>query len=113
MYAEPDTIEASCWFILGVAVGFLGGLFDNFYWLIPWSCDFTRSEWREFWFSNGVYSNIPFRQLCGILAGYCHVRSAMIKRHGMDASSRTLNRVFCCSTLAGAAYVLALYSISS
>lgn len=61
------------WLILGIAVSFFGSVFDNLYWGLAWSVDFIESDYREWWFRHGVYANIPFRQICGSYAAYCHL----------------------------------------
>lgn len=72
--------EPSDWFIMGVAIGFVGAMCDNVYWSMPWAAEFLDSPWEQVLFDSGVYFNIPFRQTCGILSAYCHIRSAI--EHG-------------------------------
>lgn len=64
------------WFILGVALGFLGSSLDNSYWAIPWTMSFIGDPAAGEWFSNGVYSNIPFRQGVTTIAALCHIKAA-------------------------------------
>ena len=68
--------ESYDWFIVGVAVGFLGSSFDNLYWGVAWTLSFLQSDAKEWWFTNGVMANIPCRQIAGTIAGYCHARAA-------------------------------------
>ena len=72
-----DNRTAIQWFALGICVGFIGSILDNLYWSIPWSLSFIDSHWAEFFFSKGSIFNIFFRQIAGILAGYCHIRAAL------------------------------------
>lgn len=65
------------WFILGVAIAFLGGGIDNLYWGIAWSADYIGHPTRDFWFKHGTYSNAPFRQVCGVIAAFCHIKAAV------------------------------------
>lgn len=71
---ERDAID---WLKLGIWIGFVGSSIDNIYWGFAWSCSFVGSSLTGWAFNNGVYFNIPFRQLSGILAAYCHVRCAV------------------------------------
>ena len=66
------------WFVLGVAIGFLGALVDNIYWAIGWTADFLQlHSTRDFFFENGVYPNVFFRQFLTSAAAACHVRAAV------------------------------------
>jgi len=62
--------------ILGIVIGFAGSFFDNLYWGIAWGAEALGHPARDWWFSNGVWSNLPFRQGTGVLAGLCHVIAA-------------------------------------
>ena len=73
-------LNSTQWFVLGVTVGFLGSVIDNIYWGIAWGAEFLGHDSASFWFSNGVYSNIPFRQIAGTIAAYCHIKSAVTYR---------------------------------
>jgi hypothetical protein len=68
------------WFIIGVCIGFAGGIMDNIYWAFAWSADYLGLASKDRWFQNGVYSNIPFRQVAGSLAAICHIKAAMVTR---------------------------------
>ena len=63
------------WLILGIFVGFLGMVLDNSYWGIAWTASYIEHESKDALFNSGVYFNIPFRQLAGLYAAYCHLRS--------------------------------------
>ncbi len=80
--------DATQWFIIGVAVGFMGSTFDNAYWGVAWFAQMMNLESADFWFRNGVFSNIPFRQIAGTAAAYCHVRSAYAYAHSDEDAQR-------------------------
>ena len=93
------------WLILGVGVGFLGGVLDNAYWGIAWSSSFLEHESQGILFSSGVYFNIPFRQIAGLYAGYCHLESYFVnKKQGKDR----LKNAWVFSALLAFIYVVAL-----
>lgn len=87
------------WLILGVAISFVGGFLDNLWWGSAWGHFFLEMEQAKWWFDHGVVSNIPFRQLAGISAGYCHIRSAMVSDHSSNPSLRFLNSVLLASVI--------------
>lgn len=101
---DRDSIE---WLILGVAVGFLGGVLDNAYWGLAWTSDFIGSDSRNSLFNSGVYFNIPFRQLAGVYAAHCHLRSYCLHD---DTREGKLRRYWVISVLLGILYVTALLS---
>lgn len=68
-----DDRTATQWLILGITVGFIGALLDNLYWSIPWSASYVGSEHTGWLVSYGVFFNIPFRQVAGVYAAYCHL----------------------------------------
>lgn len=94
------------WFIIGVFVGFLGSILDNAYWFLAWSAVYLDSDWQDFLMYNGVYFNVFSRQLCGIIAGYCHIRSAL--EHSESVSLRLLNWLFLLSAIGGVLYCVIL-----
>lgn len=65
------------WLIMGVFVGFVGSVFDNAYWGIAWAADYLNHPSKDWWFQNGVFSNLPFRQIATLVAAYCHLRAAI------------------------------------
>jgi len=68
------------WLIVGVVIAFIGQTLDNTYWLITWTVHYFNSgSILSLWlFEHGPLANIPFRQLCGIVAAYCHVYAAVM-----------------------------------
>lgn len=76
---DPAPLTPEQWFILGVFIAFVGQVFDNSYWLVAWTFDyFNESAAITQWlFENGLIVNIPFRQIVGIVAAYCHIKAAV------------------------------------
>lgn len=90
--ASLEALSSNCktsiqWFAIGITVGFLGSSIDNFYWTIPWTASYLELPATAELVNVGTYFNIPFRQLCGIIAAYCHVRSALEFMHAEDSDS--------------------------
>jgi hypothetical protein len=100
--ATADKRTPTQWLILGIAVGFLGSVLDNIYWGVAWTADFAELSSRDFWFRNGVWPNIPFRQVAGAYAAYCHLRSYYA---ASKAGNRKLVFYVVLSLLLGVAYV--------
>lgn len=65
------------WMILGIFVSFIGSTIDNLYWGLAWSLEYLNSPLSEDAFSNGVYSNLPFRQATTLVAALCHIKAAV------------------------------------
>jgi hypothetical protein len=67
------------WLIIGVVINFSGGVIDNIWWGIAWSYNYLNNtgEIKEFFFTNGVYSNTFFRQMTGIAGALCHIKSGI------------------------------------
>jgi len=78
--ARKKSLTAEEWLILGVFVSFVGGSFDNSYWLTAWSSFYidSTSSFTHTIMSNGFLANIPFRQITGIFAAYCHLNAAVL-----------------------------------
>lgn len=110
LIASPDTVSPTDWFVLGVAVGFQGSILDNLYWFVAWSVDFVNGAPSEGLIAAGVYFNIPSRQMAGMLAAYCHVRSA-VATEGRGVKLQTLHSVLIWSTVAGLVYIHLLLTL--
>ena len=65
------------WFVLGVIINFIGDFADNLYWGLAWLADYRQHISRDTMFELGVYSNTPFRQVCTVVAAFCHIAAAM------------------------------------
>lgn len=81
------------WLVLGVAVGFLGSLCDNAYWGLAWTAHYLDLELSKVFFDSGVFFNVPFRQISGIVAGYCHVRCAFTEDGNKDENVRLVRLI--------------------
>lgn len=93
------------WLILGVVVGFFGGVIDNSYWGLAWTLSYAESPLQDVAFDTGVYFNIPFRQLCGLYAAYCHLEAWA----GTNVKKRkTIARLWYLSAMLGLVYALSL-----
>ena len=64
---------ADQWIILGVFISFLGGLLDSMYWQLAWTAQYGDLCIKEFLMLNGALPNIFSRNLCDILAAWCHL----------------------------------------
>ncbi len=103
------------WFIIGVTISFLGDAFDNLYWGVAWAAHYLDVPISEALFANGVFSNIPFRQTAGILAGYCHIRGIFCHGNGLALrdEEKKLNRVLKWSFIVGAGCVTVLWFVKN
>jgi len=59
--------------VTGITIGFIGAVLDNMYWFLAWGSDLLELPTTEFFFTNGVFANVPFRQITGILAASFHI----------------------------------------
>ena len=100
------------WFILGVFIGFLGETVDNIYWTVAWSLQYLGLGAAPVVMEHGVFSNIPFRQIFGIVAAYCHIRSALEYRKSSE-HSETLNYLLIFSIVLGFIYSIALVIVKN
>lgn len=101
--------SATQWLILGVCVGFLGGVLDNGYWGLAWTASYLTSPHQERLFQSGVYFNIPFRQLAGMFAAYCHLQSFWMT---IVEPSSNRRRLIGWSIVLAAIYVAALTGLA-
>lgn len=81
--------SAESWFIVGVFFGFAGESLDNLYWTITWAMSYLDHPYTKDLQKYGVFANIPFRQILGIAAAYCHIRSAYVYIHKKEANKTT------------------------
>lgn len=108
--------SAAQWVALGITIGFAGAIGDNAYWMLPWTAKYLKLGISDSLVDYGVFFNIFFRQLAGILAGYCHARSVfefvevagVIPPEEYHEDIRFLNRYITCAALMGVIYVLVL-----
>lgn len=108
--------------IAGVFIGFCGSFVDNTYWGIAWSLDFIGAPegsqvdaWRDWFFHNGVYPNVAFRQSALLYAGVLHTLSEIMSRRTdkekLRGRKRLINGVVA-SAIFGAIYVSGLIALS-
>lgn len=93
------------WFIVGVALGFIGSALDNSYWTIPWTLTYLGHPESMDYVYHGVYFNIFFRQGLGMAAAFCHIKAA---RMSGVVNSWRLNILLASANFAGLAYSLVL-----
>ena len=107
---------ASVFLAVGITVGFLGGLLDNSYWSIPWSLSSVGHPHEMAWNQFGPLPNIFTRQLCGMIAAYCHIRAAMLSVDLTHRQSRVrisaLHALVAGGLALGVAYAIALMSFT-
>lgn len=92
------------WLIAGVVIAFVGSVFDNAYWGIVWTIDYYSGDIHEGLARFGVFMNVIFRQTCGILAAYCHLKSYT----ELKKDSILNKKLFLSSSLVGLVYVTLL-----
>ena len=102
---ENNIKESQDWFIIGVVIGFIGGILDNIYWFLPWTAAFIGHPAFETLTNAGVFFNVFFRQGCGMAAAYCHLRAA---ESSIQPGMAGLNRLLVASNLIGLAYAALL-----
>lgn len=100
--------DGAQWLIMGVAISFYGTLCDNCYWFVPWTLKYLGWESYKTIFIYGAFANIPFRQVSGIVAAYCHIRSA--QQYGVHRARGLLflERLCIASAVAGFLYMATL-----
>lgn len=83
------------WFGAGVFISFFGQVGDNSYWFGAWATHYLEVAASKVLFKNGVFANIPFRQICGWLSAYLHIRGlyAMIEELGGGSLGHKINRL--------------------
>lgn len=59
--------------ISGVYVSFVALMLDNAYWGVTWSLVYLEHPFGIILRDNGVYPNIPSRQVLGIFAAFLHI----------------------------------------
>ena len=63
--------------LAGICIAFIGSFADNLYWGIAWFARYIDHPITPLLQAEGVWTNIPFRQISGILAGTLHVYAAI------------------------------------
>lgn len=93
------------WFVMGVAIGFIGAALDNIYWFMPWTASFIGDPAFQTLTNAGVFFNIFFRQGLGIAAAYCHLRAAEVSS---TKPLKIVNTLLIASHLVGFGYAMLL-----
>jgi hypothetical protein len=93
------------WFVMGVAIGFVGAALDNIYWFLPWTAAYLGDPAFQSLTNLGVFFNIFFRQGLGICAAYCHLRAS---EESNAKPIKVVNSLLIASHLVGFGYVLLL-----
>jgi len=89
------------WLILGIVISFIGKLGDNMWWGFAWHFAHEgHDQLKDWWFSNGVFSNSMFRQGCGLLSAICHVQAGL--------TSNKLSCIVGVAVIVGLTYALIL-----
>lgn len=91
------------WLATGIFIGFFCSFIDNLYWGLAWEAAYNNRDYALSLFTYGTYTNIPFRQLGTALAGYCHLKAAMVYS---GESMHMVHKGLVLSTAIGIWYVL-------
>lgn len=97
--------------ILGVFVGFAGSVCDNLYWSVLWLADYLEMDGAKRTILSGAYFNVFCRQLSGIVAAYCHIKSAAV--HEKSGKLKHLSTLWLVTTLSFAVGALLMVMLSS
>lgn len=89
-YRRPKDFTEVELLIAGIVIGFAGAFFDNIYWFLAWGAEFFHLPQRDWLFRNGVWSNIPFRQVAGSTAAILHLWAALKMADQKDAFVRAV-----------------------
>lgn len=94
--------------IAGVWLGFAGSFLDNSWWGVAWSFDLydKAPESREWWFQNGVFSNIVFRQAALIFAGMLHIRAEIYCHDDPKWRLVRVHKIMLASAVVGIVYAM-------
>lgn len=110
-YCRSKTQDPSLMLIAGVYISFFGSMVDNSWWGVAWSLSYLEHPWEYFFFHNGVYPNIMFRQTTLIWAGLLHISAENMSRqtpYVRTEAKKTTRRKILLSVTLGAVYTLAL-----
>lgn len=93
------------WLIIGIYVSFVGGCLDSLYWGWAWTAVYLDWEIEPTLMRTGSIPNILSRNLCDIVAAYCHLRGVATQMN----SDQRVNRPTAISMIAGAAASAAIW----
>lgn len=94
-WRDRQILTGTAFMILGIWIGFIGAFFDNFYWGIAWDRYFHESPSTDFWFNNGVFSNVIFRQTFTLVSATLHVIGAFLVAKGVTEETKVYNSRAC------------------
>ena len=57
---KSTSTQSQEWFIIGVIIGFIGSIFDNLFWFIPWTFSFIENDLYYKLAPYGIIFNIVF-----------------------------------------------------
>lgn len=95
---RDQSLTETDFLVMGITVSFVGATFDNAYWGFAWLSEFLGWPQRDALFAGGVFSNIPARQVAGIVAAVLHLAPIL----GFVNMSQRWARVVGWSTIGGA-----------
>ena len=78
------------WFIIGICISFAATTIDNAFWTVSWAAEYLGHPAAHDLYVNGVYPNIVFRQVGGILAAICHIKGVTELPEQHSVLKRTL-----------------------
>lgn len=96
---------ADQWFILGVALGFIGASIDSLYWSGYWTADYLRHDSAATFARFGLYANLVARQGLGMVAAFCHLKAATLSS---AKPRKCLNELLVASHVGGLLYCAVL-----
>ena len=89
---KAESRTAAQWLILGIVISFAGSILDNLYWGVAWGTHYLGLEISAKFFRNGVWSNLPFRQLPLIFASVLHAYGSIVYKSDPDVKARAMAR---------------------
>lgn len=101
-YCREEFKTPSLTLIAGVYWSFVGAVADNSWWGVAWSLDYHGVPSGEnWWFENGVFSNVLFRQGLGLKAGLLHLHAdwLAIKEYELRQQVGRRNKLVVASTV--------------
>lgn len=107
---KPNNWRDTDYLVVGIAIAFFGSAIDNVYWAVAWSANYLQMDSADFWFQSGVYVNIPARQVCGILAGFLHLKGFFVAR---EQGHYILASLMATSFFGGVLFAFALWAFKT
>ena len=89
---RSKTKTPSQWLVLGIVVSFVGSIVDNTYWGVAWTAAFFDHPAQVWLFHNGVFSNVPFRQIPLVAASMLHALGAVVHTQDPEIKNKEMSR---------------------